>query len=195
MTRIVLSAGLAAMMSTAIVGTASAKMPGPSSMVGEGTIMVGDAPMYPTRNIIQNAIHSRDHTTLVELVKAAGLVHALEGMGPFTVFAPTNEAFADLPAGTVQSLMKPKNKADLVKILEYHVVPGDYNTTKLRSMILSGGGKATLKTLEGGTLTVMMNGSSNIIVKDEKGGVADITVADVHQSNGVIQVIDHVLMP
>ncbi|MGH7122242.1 MAG: fasciclin domain-containing protein [Acetobacteraceae bacterium] len=158
-------------------------------------IMVGNAPMFPSRNIVQNAVHSKDHTTLVAAVKEAGLVKALEGPGPFTVFAPTNEAFADLPPGTVQNLLKPANKGELVKILEYHVVPGDYDTLKIRSMILAGGGHATLKTLEGGTLTLMMNGSSNIQVKDEKGDVADITIADVRQSNGVIQVIDHVLMP
>ncbi len=134
-------------------------------------------------------------TTLVAAVKAAGLAGALSGTGPFTVFAPTNEAFADLPAGTVDSLVKPENKATLTKILTYHVVPGDYNTTKIRSMILAGGGKTELKSLEGGTLTFMMNGSSNIVVEDEKGDMADITIADVAQSNGVIQVIDKVLMP
>ncbi|MGH7071918.1 MAG: fasciclin domain-containing protein [Acetobacteraceae bacterium] len=176
----------------AFAATVSGTMTTPMS--GE-TIMVGAAPMYPSRNIVQNAVHSQDHTTLVAAVKAAGLVEALEGPGPFTVFAPTNEAFADLPPGTVQNLLKPANKAELVKILEYHVVPGDYDTLKIRSMILAGGGHATLKTLEGGTLTLMMNGSSNIQVKDEKGDIADITIADVRQSNGVIQVIDHVLMP
>ncbi|HWA79697.1 MAG TPA: fasciclin domain-containing protein [Acetobacteraceae bacterium] len=170
----------------------AANMP---STMSDSTIMVGDAPMYPSHNIIQNAIHSADHTTLVAAVKAAGLVSALEGTGPFTVFAPTNEAFADLPTGTVQTLLMPANKAELVKILEYHVVPGEYNTTKIRSMIIAGGGKATLKTLEGEPLTLEMNGSSNIIVRDVKGDVADITIADVTQSNGVIQVIDHVLMP
>lgn len=163
--------------------------------MSEPTIMVGGAAMYPMRNIIQNAVNSKDHTTLVAAVKAAGLVGALEGKGPFTVFAPTNEAFNDLPAGTVQTLLKPENKSELAKILEYHVVPGDYTTTKLRSMILAGGGSASLNTLEGAPLTFAMNGTNNIIVKDAKGGVADITVADVNQSNGVIQVIDHVLMP
>ncbi|MGH7122673.1 MAG: fasciclin domain-containing protein [Acetobacteraceae bacterium] len=176
----------------AFAATMSAPMKQPMSAQ---TIMVGRAPMYPSRNIVQNAVHSKDHTTLVALVKDAGLVKALEGPGPFTVFAPTNEAIADLPPATVRDLQKPANKAELVKILEYHVVPGDYDTLKIRSMILAGGGHATLKTLEGGTLALMMNGSSNIQVEDEKGDIADITIADVRQSNGVIQVIDHVLMP
>ena len=166
-----------------------------SHAMSEPDVMVGGAAMYPSRNIVENALNSKDHTTLVAAVQAAGLAKPLEGAGPFTVFAPTNEAFANLPSGTVQTLLKPDNKATLVKILEYHVVPGDYNTTKLRALILAGDGHATLKTLEGGTLTLMMNGSSNIQVKDEKGGIADITVADVTQKNGVIQVIDRVLMP
>jgi uncharacterized surface protein with fasciclin (FAS1) repeats len=161
----------------------------------EAPVMVGGQEMYPTKTIVANAVNSADHTTLVAAVKAAGLVPTLSGPGPFTVFAPTNEAFADLPAGTVATLVKPENKALLTKILTYHVVPGDYNTTKLRAMILADGGKTTLKTVEGGTLTLMMNGSNNIAVKDEKGDVADITISDVTQSNGVIQVVDKVLMP
>jgi uncharacterized surface protein with fasciclin (FAS1) repeats len=160
-----------------------------------GTVSVGGMAMYPSKTIVANAVNSNDHTTLVAAVKAAGLVGALMGPGPFTVFAPTNEAFSDLPAGTVDTLLKPENKATLTKILTYHVVPGDYNTTKLRALILAGGGQTQLKTLEGGTLTFMMNGSSNIMVVDEKGDKADITVADVTQSNGVIQVIDKVLLP
>jgi uncharacterized surface protein with fasciclin (FAS1) repeats len=159
------------------------------------TVTVGGMAMYPSKNIVANAVNSNDHTTLVAAVKAAGLVDALMGPGPFTVFAPTNEAFSDLPAGTVPTLLKPENKGTLTKILTYHVVPGDYNTTKLRALILAGGGQAQLKTLEGGMLTFMMNGSSNIMVVDEKGDKADITVADVTQSNGVIQVIDKVLLP
>jgi uncharacterized surface protein with fasciclin (FAS1) repeats len=159
------------------------------------TVVVGGMAMYPSKNIVANAVNSNDHTTLVAAVKAAGLVSALMGPGPFTVFAPTNEAFSDLPSGTVTTLLKPENKATLTKILTYHVVPGDYDTTKIRSMILAGGGQTQLKTLEGGTLTFMMNGSSNIMVVDEKGDKADITVADVTQSNGVIQVIDKVLLP
>ncbi len=183
MKRILLAAALLA---TAPVMAQAASQP---------TIMVGGNPMYPSKTIVANALHSADHTTLVALVKDAGLAGTLNGKGPFTVFAPTNEAFKDLPPGTAKNLMKPANKATLTKILTYHVVPGDYNTTKMRAMILAGGGTATLKTVEGEDLHLMMNGSSNIIVKDAKGNVADITIADVHQSNGVIQVIDHVLMP
>ena len=159
------------------------------------TVVVGGMAMYPNKNIVANAVNSSDHTTLVAAVKAAGLAGALMGPGPFTVFAPTNEAFSDLPAGTVPTLLKPENKATLTKILTYHVVPGDYDTTKIRAMILAGNGKTQLKTLEGGMLTFMMNGSSNIMVIDEKGDKADITVADVTQSNGVIQVVDKVLLP
>jgi uncharacterized surface protein with fasciclin (FAS1) repeats len=166
-----------------------------SSAMAAGTVSVGGMAMYPNKTIVANAVNSSDHTTLVAAVKAAGLVGALSGPGPFTVFAPTNEAFNDLPAGTVATLVKPENKAELTKILTYHVVPGDYDTTKLRSMILAGDGKTQLKTLEGGMLTFMMNGSSNIMVEDEKGDTADITIADVTQSNGVIQVIDKVLLP
>jgi uncharacterized surface protein with fasciclin (FAS1) repeats len=165
------------------------------AFAAEETMMVGGESMFPSKNIVANAVNSKDHTTLVAAVKAAGLVDALMGKGPLTVFAPTNEAFADLPAGTVETLLKPENKAILTKVLTYHVVAGDYNTTKLRQMILAGNGHATLKTLEGGTLTFMMNGSSNILVKDDKGDVADITIADVTQSNGVIQVVDKVLLP
>lgn len=161
----------------------------------EPTIRVGGEAMYPTKTIVSNAVHSADHSTLVAAVKAAGLVDTLNGKGPFTVFAPTNEAFADLPKGTVDNLLKPENKAMLTKIPAYHVVLGDYNTTRLRSMILAGNGVATLTTVEGGKLSFMMNGTSNITVQDEKGGLADITIADVNQSNGVIQVVDHVLLP
>src|SRR5215472_7282933 len=161
----------------------------------EKTVTVGGAPMYPSKNIVQNAVNSKDHTTLVAAVKAAGLVDTLQGPGPFTVFAPTNQAFGMLPAGTVDNLVKPENKATLTKILTYHVVPGTYDTTKLRAMILAGNGNATLTTVSGGKLWLMMNGSSNITVKDEKGEIADITISDVRQSNGIIQVVDHVLLP
>ncbi len=160
-----------------------------------GTTMVGGQAMYPAKTIVDNAVNSADHTTLVAAVKAAGLVPTLEGKGPFTVLAPTNEAFGDLPAGTVDTLVKPENKATLTKILTYHVVPGDYTTTRLRAMILAGHGEAMLKTVEGEDLTVRMNGSTNMTVTDAKGDVADITVSDVMQSNGVIQVVDKVLMP
>jgi uncharacterized surface protein with fasciclin (FAS1) repeats len=163
--------------------------------MSEQTVSVGGQSMFPSKTIVANAVNSADHTTLVAAVKAAGLVDTLNGKGPFTVFAPTNEAFNDLPKGTVDNLVKPENKAMLTKILTYHVVPGDYDTTRLRALILAGNGTASLTTVEGGKLSLMMNGSSNIAVKDEKGDVADITIADVHQSNGVIQVVDHVLLP
>ena len=159
------------------------------------SVNVGGQAMYPTKTIVGNAVNSADHTTLVAAVKAADLVDTLNGKGPFTVFAPTNEAFDDLPKGTVDNLVKPENKAMLTKILTYHVVPGEYSTTKLRAMIAAGHGTATLTTVAGGKLWLMMNGPSNIIVKDAKGGIADIGISDVHQSNGVIQVIDHVLLP
>jgi uncharacterized surface protein with fasciclin (FAS1) repeats len=159
------------------------------------SVMVGGQAMSPSKTIVANAVNSADHTTLVAAVKAAGLAGALSGKGPFTVFAPTNEAFNDLPAGTVDTLVKPENKPTLTKILTYHVVPGDYTSVKLRSLILAGNGTAELTTLQGGKLHFMMNGSSNIAVRDDKGQVADITIADVNQSNGVIQVVDKVLMP
>lgn len=163
--------------------------------MSEPTVRVGGQAMFPSKTIVANAVNSTDHTTLVAAVKAAGLVDTLNGKGPFTVFAPTNAAFGMLPAGTVDSLVKPENKPTLTKILTYHVVAGDYDTTKLRAMILEGHGTATLTTVEGGKLWLMMNGSSNITVKDAKGDIADITIADVRQSNGVIQVVDHVLLP
>jgi uncharacterized surface protein with fasciclin (FAS1) repeats len=150
--------------------------------------------MYPTKNIVENAMNSPDHTTLVAAVKAAGLVETLEGPGPFTVFAPTNEAFAKLPTGTVDTLLKPENKDQLTKILTYHVVAGRISAQDLKKQIKDGGGQATLKTVSGGTLTAMMNGK-NIVLKDEKGGTAMITIPNVFQSNGVIHVIDTVLMP
>jgi uncharacterized surface protein with fasciclin (FAS1) repeats len=165
------------------------------AFAAEQTVMVGGQAMFPSKNIVQNAINSRDHTTLVAAVKAAGLVDTLQGKGPFTVFAPTNAAFAALPPGTVDSLLKPEAKPTLTKVLTYHVVPGDYDATKLRELILQGGGRAMLKTVEGEPLWIMMNGSNNIAIKDAKGDVADIVVYDVMQSNGVIHSIDRVLMP
>ena len=161
----------------------------------EKTVMVGGQTMYPSKDIIDNAVNSADHTTLVAAVKAAGLVDTLKGSGPFTVFAPTNEAFAKLPAGTVDALLKPENHDLLVKILTYHVVAGRYSTAALKKEIRAGRGQATLKTVSGGTLTFMMNGEDNIIIKDEKGDWANLTIANVNQSNGIIQVIDTVLMP
>jgi len=150
--------------------------------------------MYPTKNIVENAVNSKDHTTLVAAVKAAGLVETLSGPGPFTVFAPTNEAFNALPAGTVETLVKPENKATLTKILTYHVVSGKMTSADLAKAIKAGKGMAKLTTVQGETLTAMMKGK-NIEVKDEKGGVATVTIADVIQSNGVIHVINKVLMP
>jgi uncharacterized surface protein with fasciclin (FAS1) repeats len=156
--------------------------------------MVGGAAMYPTKNIVENAVNSKDHTTLVAAVKAAGLVDTLEGPGPFTVFAPTNEAFDKLPAGTVDTLLKPENLAQLKKILTYHVVAGKLTAKDIAKQIKAGGGKATLTTVEGGTLTAMMQGDK-LVLTDEKGGTATVTIANVYQSNGVIHVIDTVQMP
>ena len=155
---------------------------------------VGGADMYASKNIVENAMNSPIHTTLVAAVKAAGLVDTLESKGPFTVFAPTNDAFAKLPAGTVDTLLKPENKDQLVKVLTYHVVPGKVDSKKLMKDIKKGGGKAMLKTVQGEDLTFTMSGSS-ILITDAKGGTANITVADVYQSNGIIHVIDTVLMP
>lgn len=156
--------------------------------------MVGGHDMSPMKNIIQNAVNSDDHTTLVAAVKAAGLVDTLEGAGPFTVFAPTNEAFAKLPAGTVDMLLKPENKDQLSKVLTYHVVAGKVTSNELRKMIKDGNGTAELTTVEGGKLQAMMVGGK-IVLKDEKGGTATVTIPNVMQSNGVIHVIDSVLMP
>ena len=156
--------------------------------------MVGGAPMYASKNIVENAMNSKDHTTLVAAVKAAGLVQTLEGKGPFTVFAPTNEAFDKLPEGTVATLVKPENKEKLTGILTYHVVAGKVTAEKLAEKIKAGGGKAELKTVNGETLTAKMDGDSVELV-DEKGGTSRVTIADVMQSNGVIHVIDTVLMP
>lgn len=156
--------------------------------------MVGGAAMYPTKNIIQNAVKSHDHTTLVAAVKAAGLVGTLEGPGPFTVFAPTNQAFDKLPQSAVANLMKPENVDQLKKILTYHVIAGRISTGDLKKMIHKGGGKAVLKTVEGGTLTATMK-DGKCMLTDGKGNMAAITIPNVYQSNGVIQVINTVLMP
>jgi uncharacterized surface protein with fasciclin (FAS1) repeats len=161
----------------------------------ERTVTVGGAPMYPSKNIVENAVNSKDHTTLVAAVKAAGLVDTLEGPGPFTVFAPTNEAFKKLPPGTVESLVKPENKPTLTKILTYHVVPGRLSAQELADMVDKGGGKAMLKTVEGDGLTVMRKGNHHLTLTDDKGDVATITIADVFQSNGVIHVVNSVMMP
>ena len=158
------------------------------------TKMVGGAAMYPTKNIVENAVNSKDHTTLVAAVKAAGLVETLESPGPFTVFAPTNEAFGKLPAGTVDNLVKPENKETLTKILTYHVVAGRLSAADLWAQVKAGNGKAELKTVQGGTLTAMTEGKKLYLV-DEKGNKSWITISDVNQSNGVIHVVNTVLMP
>lgn len=159
------------------------------------TKMVGGAAMYPTKNIVENAMNSKDHTTLVAAVKAAGLVPTLESKGPFTVFAPTNEAFDALPAGTVETLLKPENKEKLTSILTYHVVPGKLSSMELWKMAKAHNGKATLKTAEGENLYITTKGKKIMVVTDENGGTAEITIADVNQSNGVIHVINKVLLP
>ncbi len=156
--------------------------------------MVGGAAMYPTKNIVENAMNSKDHTTLVAAVKAAGLVDTLEGPGPFTVFAPTNEAFDKLPSGTVDTLLKPENKDQLVKILTYHVVPGKITSKDLMKLIKQGGGKAELKTVQGETLTASTQ-DGKVILTDQKGDTSTVTIPNVIQSNGVIHVVDTVLMP
>ena len=166
-----------------------------AAQMSEKTVTVGGAPMYPSKNIIQNAINSKDHTTLVAAVKAAGLVETLEGAGPFTVFAPTNEAFAKLPPGTVDNLLKPQNKPTLVKILTYHVVPGRMTAAGLIKAIKAGEGMAKLKTVAGEELTVKETGPGKLSITDAKGDVAHVTIANVLQSNGVIHVIDTVLLP
>ena len=164
------------------------------SFAQEKTVTVGGAPMYPSKNIIENAVNSKDHTTLVAAVKAAGLVETLSGPGPFTVFAPTNKAFDKLPKGTVETLVKPESKETLTKILTYHVVSGKMSAADLMKAIADGGGKATLTTVQGGTLTAMQKGKK-IELMYAKGGTSTVTIADVNQSNCVIHVIDTVLMP
>ena len=166
-----------------------------SAAVADETVMVGGQDMFPAKDIIDNAVNSADHTTLVAAVKAAGLVETLKGKGPFTVFAPTDAAFGRLPSGTVANLVKPENKETLTKILTYHVVPGNWTFKEIAKQIKAGKGKAALTTVSGGTLWAMMNGEHNIVLKDAKGNVANISTYDVHQSNGVIHVIDRVVMP
>jgi len=166
-----------------------------SAVAGMNNPVVGGKEMYPAKNIIQNAVNSADHTTLVAAVKAAGLVYTLEGTGPFTVFAPTNQAFDMLPAGMVDSLLKPENKSLLTKVLTYHVVTGRLSSSDLLKKIRDGNGTAELTTLEGGKIWVMLHDGKHIMLKDEKGGTALVTIADVFQSNGVIHVIDTVVMP
>jgi uncharacterized surface protein with fasciclin (FAS1) repeats len=188
--RFVLIAAAAAL---ALAATAAA--PISAETMAEKTVNVGGAPMYPSKNIIQNAVNSKDHTTLVAAVKAAGLVETLQGPGPFTVFAPTNEAFAKLPAGTVDNLLKPENKATLTKVLTYHVVPGRMTAINLMKAVKDGEGEAKLKTVAGDWIVVKQAGPGKLTVTDDKGDVAMVTIADVLQSNGVIHVIDTVLLP
>lgn len=158
------------------------------------TVMVGGAAMYPNKNIVENAVNSKDHTTLVAAVTAAGLVETLQSKGPFTVFAPTNAAFDKLPAGTVETLLKPENIKTLQTVLTYHVVAGKMNASDIAKAIKAGKGKATLKTVSGGTLTAWMEGK-DLYISDESGSKAKVTIADVNQSNGVIHVVDTVLLP
>ena len=183
------SAALAAVFGLAAFGVVQS---GP--VFAETSVTVGGAPMYPSKTIVENAVNSKDHTTLVAAVKAANLVSTLEGAGPFTVFAPTNEAFKKLPAGTVENLLKPENQAQLQAVLTYHVVPGAVTSKDLLEKIAAGGGKAELKTVQGETLTAEKKGKSIEIV-DSKGDVARVTIPNVMQSNGVIHVINTVLLP
>tara|TARA_R110002012_G_scaffold259550_3_gene441144 strand:- start:34990 stop:35550 length:561 start_codon:yes stop_codon:yes gene_type:complete len=175
--------------------TAVALMAFGSTVFAQNTVQVGGEAMYPMKDIVDNAVNSADHTTLVAAVKAAGLVQALKGTGPFTVFAPTNAAFDKLPAGTVATLLKPENKDQLTKVLTYHVIAGKYDSEALKKAIKAGKGEAKLKTVSGDMLSFMMNGPMNIVMKDETGNLATISTYDVYQSNGVINVIESVLLP
>jgi uncharacterized surface protein with fasciclin (FAS1) repeats len=189
--RITLLAATAA----AALALSSAAITPVSAQTKEKTVQVGGAPMYPSKNIIQNAVNSKDHTTLVAAVKAAGLVDTLSGPGPFTVFAPTNAAFGKLPAGTVENLVKPENKKTLTTILTYHVVPGRMTAANLMKAVKEGEGEAKLKSVAGEWLWVKQAGPGKLSITDAKGGVSMVTIADVLQSNGVIHVIDTVLLP
>jgi len=189
MSRIVMLSAAAA-----LVLASAAALTVPHASFAAGEPMVGGAPMYPTKNIIENAVNSKDHTTLVAAVKAAGLVETLSGPGPFTVFAPTNEAFDMLPKGTVENLLKPENKAKLTTILTYHVVKANAMSGGIDKMIKGDGGKHTITTVSGHKLIASMK-NGKIVLTDEEGGTATVTIPDVKQSNGVIHVIDHVLLP
>lgn len=180
-----------AALSIAFIPNIQAQMNDKSS----NTVNVGGEAMYPKKNIIENAVNSKDHTTLVAAVKAAGLVETLQGAGPFTVLAPVNNAFEDLPEGTVDNLLKAENKSTLSAVLTYHVLAGKFGFNEIAAAIKKGGGNASMKTVQGQELTFMMNGPQNIVVKDAKGNMANITTYDVMQSNGVIHVLDKVLMP
>lgn len=176
-------------MTIALVATAIS-----TETFAQKTKMVGGAEMYPTKDIVDNAVNSKDHTTLIAAVKAAGLVETLKGDGPFTVFAPTNDAFAKLPAGTVETLVKPESKEMLTKILTYHVVAGKMGSKEIAKAIKAGNGKAELTTVSGGKLSAMMDGK-NLVLTDEKGATSTVTIADVYQKNGVIHVVDTVVLP
>lgn len=184
----------AALFSLAIMAGTTSIFAQDKMMKNEKTVMVGGAEMYPSKNIVENAVNSKDHTTLVAAVKAADLVETLQSEGPFTVFAPTNAAFEKLPMGTVETLLKPENKAKLQSVLTYHVIAGKHSAADIMKDIKKGKGKATYKTVSGGTLTAMMKGK-NVMLMDENGGMATVTIADVNQSNGVIHVIDSVALP
>ena len=186
------SAAVAALVLSAAPSLAQDKM---MNAMNEKTVSVGGAPMYPSKNIIENAVNSKDHTTLVAAVKAAGLVDTLAGAGPFTVFAPTNAAFGKLPAGTVDTLLKSENKPKLTTVLTYHVVPGRLTAVALMKAVKDGGGMAKINTVAGEELTVKQAGAGKLSVTDAKGGTAMVTIPDVLQSNGVIHVVDTVLLP
>jgi uncharacterized surface protein with fasciclin (FAS1) repeats len=188
---------LAACISTSLLGACATSMDSPMAKpapMATANPMVGGAAMYPSKDIIDNAVNSKDHTTLVAAVKAAGLVDTLKGPGLFTVFAPTNASFAALPPGTVDTLLKPQNKSMLSSVLTYHVVAGRVDSAALAQMIRAGNGRALLKTVNGGTLVATMSGS-DVLITDAKGGSAKVTIADVYQSNGVIHVVNKVLLP
>ncbi|MDO9358900.1 MAG: fasciclin domain-containing protein [Polaromonas sp.] len=188
MKKLIIAAGVAVLLSACAGGMSG------SGMSSGSSVMVGGAAMFPNKDIIDNAVNSKDHTTLVAAVKAAGLVDTLKSPGPFTVFAPTNAAFAALPAGTVDTLLKPENKATLTKVLTAHVVPGRLDAAALNQRVMAGNGRAMLTTASGDTLVVTSSGS-NVMVTDEKGGTAMVTIANVYQSNGVIHVVNKVLVP
>lgn len=192
---VILATAMYALALNAVPLMAGEKMAGDMKMMAAENPMVGGEAMLTTKDIIDNAVKSKDHTTLVAAVKAAGLVETLKGKGPFTVFAPTNAAFAMLPAGTVDTLLKPESKGALTGILTYHVVAGRVDAKELMKQIKAGNGNAAVKTVHGGTLWAMMNGERNVVLKDEKGNVGHISTYDVYQSNGVIHVVDTVLMP
>jgi uncharacterized surface protein with fasciclin (FAS1) repeats len=185
----------AAMFGALFITTAVGPVIAQDKTSGEKTVMVGGAPMFPSKNIVENAVNSKDHTTLVAAVKAAGLVDTLASPGPFTVFAPVNAAFAKLPAGTVDTLLKPENKGTLTTVLTYHVVPGRLTAVNLMKAVKDGNGEAKFKTVAGGEITVKSPSAGKLTITDAKGGTSTVTIGDVLQSNGVIHVIDTVLLP